>query len=116
MGKLVEVTSYLLNTTSFNRWQEKTDKHGNKYKDPVGTPIEIEGRNPYRERTGMIMPHVTSSIPEEDANYLKENYKHAPELSQGHIFFGVTKETGAPEFGNEPIKVASSGAVEVKAK
>lgn len=114
--KQVPVTSYLLNSTEFNRWQEKKDKHGNSYKDPIGDPIVIEGLNAYKKRTGMIVPHVTTNISEEDANYIKENYKHSAEIRCGGIFFGVTTETGAPEFGNEPVKAPTVGAVEVKAK
>ena len=115
-NKLAKVTSYLLNSVEFNRWVEKPDKHGTKYKDPQGSPIVIEGRNAYRKRTGMIVPHVVTEIAEEDWNYIKENYKHSPEFGKGFVFSGITTEFSAPnEYGNEPKKAPSAGATVIQA-
>lgn len=112
MAKLVKVSSYLLNSVEFNHWVEKTDKHGATYKDPIGTPIKIEGRNPYFERTGIRVPHVTTEIPEEDWNFIKENYKHSPEFGKGFVFSGISTESGSMLFGNEPIKPKNAQEVQ----
>lgn len=113
--QMVKVVSYLLNSVQFNYYTEKTDKHGNKFKTPVGDPIVIEGRNPYFQRTHLHAPHVITEVSFEDWEYIKSEMKHSPELKSGLLFAGKTdKDTIAtaaiegksvPKFGNEPVEI-----------
>ena len=88
---MVKVCSYLLNSVQFQKYVEKQDKNGLKYKDPIGDPIVIEGINPYFARTKVQTPHVFTTILASDWEWIKGEMGHCSELKSGLIFAGLDR-------------------------